>query len=185
MGDVYGWIGLGLGQIVAWPQELELRRDEGNEVSLLTYGLLLVSMSLYLAHAIEILDTVTIVSVPVALVPNMLIAVTLLRRRIARGSITSGPRAATSPACESSNDREAADAMRDSLPTCRRIVLRCLEHRRPEGPPAQSTVPEAPSLNGPICLQIGQDRRSSRRSSRSLRARRSFDFTESTVVPRS
>lgn len=102
MGDVYGWIGLGLGQIVAWPQELELRRDEGNEVSLLTYGLLLVSMSLYLAHAIEILDTVTIVSVPVALVPNMLIAVTLLRRRIARGSITSGPRAATSPACESS-----------------------------------------------------------------------------------
>lgn len=98
VGDVYGWIALMLGQIVAWPQVLKLRRDEGNGVSLLTYGLLLVSMSLYLAHAIEIRDTVTIVSVPTALVPNVLIAATLLRRRIATRSIASGPRVATPPA---------------------------------------------------------------------------------------
>lgn len=97
MGDVYGWIGLMLGQTVAWPQVLKLRRDEGNGVSLLTYGLLLVSMALYLVHAIEIRDTVTIVSVPAAFVPNVLIAVTLLRRRIATRSITSGPRIATPP----------------------------------------------------------------------------------------
>lgn len=83
MGDVYGWIGLVVGQAVAWPQVLKLRREHGSGVSLLTYALLLVSMSLYLAHAIEIHDTVTIVSVPVAFVPNVLIAVTLIRRRIA------------------------------------------------------------------------------------------------------
>ncbi|MBI3648650.1 MAG: hypothetical protein HY240_07880 [Actinobacteria bacterium] len=83
MGDVYGWIGLVLGQGVAWPQVLKLRREPGSGVSLLTYALLLVSMSLYLAHAVEIHDTVTIVSVPVAFVPNVLIAFTLVRRRIA------------------------------------------------------------------------------------------------------
>lgn len=83
MGDVYGWIGLMLGQIVAWPQVLKLRRERGSGISLLSYALLLVSMSLYLAHAIEIRDTVTIVSVPLAFVPNVLIAVTLVRRRIA------------------------------------------------------------------------------------------------------
>jgi uncharacterized protein with PQ loop repeat len=81
MGDVYGWIGLALGQVVAWPQVLKLRREGGSGVSLLTYALLLVSMSLYLVHAIEIHDAVTIVSVPVAFVPNVLIVVTLLRRR--------------------------------------------------------------------------------------------------------
>lgn len=95
MGDPYGWIGLVLGQIVAWPQVLKLRRDEGNAVSLLTYGLLLVSMSLYLAHAIQIRDTITIVSVPAAFIPNVMIAVTLLRRRIATRSMASGPRVET------------------------------------------------------------------------------------------
>ncbi len=83
MGDAYGWIALVLGQVVAWPQVLKLHRDQGSGVSLLTYALLLVSMSLYLAHAVEIHDTVTIVSVPLAFVPNVLIAVTLIRRRIA------------------------------------------------------------------------------------------------------
>lgn len=101
MGDVYGWIGLMVGQTVAWPQVLKLRRDEENGVSLLTYGLLLVSMSLYLVHAIRIGDTVTIVSVPAALVPNVLIAVTLLRRRMAARSTVSDPRASTPPTRES------------------------------------------------------------------------------------
>lgn len=101
MGDVYGWIGLVLGQVVAWPQVLKLRREQGSGVSLLTYALLLVSMSLYLAHAVEIHDTVTIVSVPVAFVPNVLIAVTLVRRRIA------GPPARTSSLSLASSRIEA------------------------------------------------------------------------------
>jgi len=94
MGDVYGWIGLVLGQIVAWPQVLKLRRAPGSDISLLSYGLLLVSMSLYLAHGIEIGDTVTIVSVPLALLPNTMITVTLIRRRIAARVLASERRMA-------------------------------------------------------------------------------------------
>ncbi len=103
MGDAYGWIALVLGQVVAWPQVLKLHRDQGSGVSLLTYALLLVSMSLYLAHAVEIHDTVTIVSVPLAFVPNVLIAVTLIRRRIAGPPAHTTSRSLTSsqgdPAC--------------------------------------------------------------------------------------
>lgn len=48
MGDTFGWIGLGIGQLVAWPQVMKLRRDGSGGVSLLTYVLLLLSMALYL-----------------------------------------------------------------------------------------------------------------------------------------
>ncbi len=82
MGEVFGWFGLVLGQVAAWPQVLKLRRASGRGISLLSYGLWIGSMSLYLAHAISIDDTVMTVAIPVALVPNTLITVILVRRWI-------------------------------------------------------------------------------------------------------
>lgn len=81
MGQVWGWIAVGLGQLVSWPQILKLRCERGEGISLMSYGIVMVSMSLYLLHAISIGDTVTIVSVPLSLVPNLLIAAVLVRRR--------------------------------------------------------------------------------------------------------
>lgn len=113
MGDTFGWIGLGIGQLVAWPQVMKLRRDGSGGVSLLTYVLLLLSMALYLAHAIEIQDTVTMVSVPIAFVPNALIAVTLVRRR--RAASWPGepsPRIGASPTNGRSEEKEALERLR-------------------------------------------------------------------------
>ena len=59
-----------MGQLVAWPQVLKLSRQSGEGVSVLTYVLLLVSMTLYLVHAIHIGDLVTTVSVALSYVPN-------------------------------------------------------------------------------------------------------------------
>lgn len=78
---MYGWVALVLGQLVAWPQVVKLSRQSGEGVSLLTYVLLLVSMTLYLVHAISIGDLVTTVSVALSYLPNGLIAATLVRRR--------------------------------------------------------------------------------------------------------
>jgi MtN3 and saliva related transmembrane protein len=81
MGEVAGWLSVGLGQLVSWPQVLKLRCERGDGVSLASYGIVLVSMSLFLVHAIAIRDAVSMVSVPVSLIPNAVIAVTLVRRR--------------------------------------------------------------------------------------------------------
>ena len=67
---MYGWMALIMGQLVAWPQVLKLSRQSGEGVSVLTYVLLLVSMTLYLVHAIHIGDLVTTVSVALSYVPN-------------------------------------------------------------------------------------------------------------------
>jgi MtN3 and saliva related transmembrane protein len=85
MHDLSGWIAVALGQMVAWPQVLRLCRQRGDGVSLLTYLILLVSMSLYLLHAVEIRDAVTTASVSLAYVPNVVIAVILIRRRVLDG----------------------------------------------------------------------------------------------------
>ena len=78
MGEIVGWMSVGLGQLVSWPQVLKLRCNRGEGVSLLSFSIVLVSMSLAWLHAVAIGDDVTIVAVPVSLVPNALIAGTLL-----------------------------------------------------------------------------------------------------------
>src|SRR3954468_15009428 len=81
LGMIAGWASVILGQLVSWPQVLKLRRERGDGVSLASYAIVNVSMTLFFLHAIGIGDTVSMVSVPVSMVPNVLIATTLLRRR--------------------------------------------------------------------------------------------------------
>jgi uncharacterized protein with PQ loop repeat len=80
-GELCGWASVALGQVVSWPQVLKLRRERGDGVSLASYAIVLLSMSLFLVHAVAIGDTVSTVSVPVSLIPNVLIASMLVRRR--------------------------------------------------------------------------------------------------------
>jgi uncharacterized protein with PQ loop repeat len=81
LGELSGWTSVVLGQLVSWPQVLKLRRERGDGVSLASYAIVLVSMSLFLVHAVAIGDLVSTVSVPLSLIPNVLIAATLVRRR--------------------------------------------------------------------------------------------------------
>jgi uncharacterized protein with PQ loop repeat len=81
LGELTGWTSVALGQLVSWPQVMKLRRERGEGVSLASYVIVLVSMSLFLVHAVSIGDLVSTVSVPLSLIPNVLIAATLLRRR--------------------------------------------------------------------------------------------------------
>jgi len=81
LGMIAGWASVILGQLVSWPQVLKLRRERGDGVSLASYAIVNVSMTLFFLHAIGIGDTVSMVSVPVSMIPNVLIATTLLRRR--------------------------------------------------------------------------------------------------------
>jgi uncharacterized protein with PQ loop repeat len=86
LGELAGWASVALGQLVSWPQVLKLRRERGDGVSLASYAIVNVSMTLFFLHAIAIGDTVSTVSVPVSIVPNVVIAITLVRRR--RGTTT-------------------------------------------------------------------------------------------------
>jgi len=87
LGELSGWTSVALGQIVSWPQVVKLRHERGDGVSLVSYAIVLVSMSLFLVHAVAIGDVVSTVSVPVSLIPNVVIAVTLVRRR-RRGKVS-------------------------------------------------------------------------------------------------
>ena len=81
LGEITGWASVALGQLVSWPQVLKLRRERGDGVSLASYAIVLVSMSLFLVHAVAIGDPISMVSVPLSLIPNVMIAATLVRRR--------------------------------------------------------------------------------------------------------
>ena len=81
LGEISGWTSVALGQVVTWPQVLKLRRERGDGVSLASYAIVLVSMSLFLVHAVAIGDRISTVSVPISLIPNGVVAVTLVRRR--------------------------------------------------------------------------------------------------------
>lgn len=84
LGEITGWTSVALGQLVSWPQVMKLRRERGDGVSLASYAIVLVSMSLFLVHAVAIGDLVSTVSVPLSLIPNVMIAATLTRRRLGR-----------------------------------------------------------------------------------------------------
>jgi uncharacterized protein with PQ loop repeat len=86
LGELAGWASVALGQLVSWPQVMKLRRERGDGVSLASYAIVNVSMTLFFLHAIAIGDAVSMVSVPVSMVPNVVIAVTLVRRRTDRRS---------------------------------------------------------------------------------------------------
>jgi uncharacterized protein with PQ loop repeat len=81
LGELSGWASVALGQIVSWPQVLKLRRERGDGVSLASYAIVLVSMSLFWVHALAIGDVISALSVPISLIPNVVVAVTLVRRR--------------------------------------------------------------------------------------------------------
>ena len=96
MAELAGWASVVLGQVVSWPQVLKLRCEQGEGISLASYAIVIASMSLYLVHAADIGDTLAMVAIPLSLVPNVLIAGTLARRRLT-GSI---PRAVARGACK-------------------------------------------------------------------------------------
>ena len=85
LGAIAGWASVVLGQLVSWPQVLKLRRERGDGVSLASYAIVNVSMSLFFVHAVAIGDAVSMASVPVSMIPNVVIATTLVRRRRVRG----------------------------------------------------------------------------------------------------
>ena len=95
MGDVAGWVSMGLGQLVAWPWVLKLKCDRGDNFALPSFIIVLASMSLAWVHALAIGDAVVIVAVPLSLVPNLLVAATILHRR----RTGAPPRAALRGAC--------------------------------------------------------------------------------------
>jgi uncharacterized protein with PQ loop repeat len=99
--EIAGWASVVLGQLVSWPQLMKLRCDRGDGVSLASYAIVLGSMSLFLVHAIAIGDPVATVSVPLSLVPNAAIAVTLARRRMT-GAV---PKAVATGACDGAGRR--------------------------------------------------------------------------------
>jgi len=93
-GELAGWASVALGQLVSWPQVLKLRRERGDGVSLASYAIVNVSMTLFFVHAVSIGDAVSMTSVPVSMVPNVMIAVTLLRRRRSISSTADDQRSA-------------------------------------------------------------------------------------------
>jgi uncharacterized protein with PQ loop repeat len=112
LGELSGWTSVALGQLVSWPQVLKLRRERGDGVSLASYAIVLVSMSLFLVHVVAIGDTVSTVSVPLSLIPNAVIAVTLVRRR--RTGAVSDRQEPSSPS------EDSARAAPTRFPFCRR-----------------------------------------------------------------
>jgi uncharacterized protein with PQ loop repeat len=92
LGAIAGWASVVLGQLVSWPQVLKLRRERGDGVSLASYAIVTVSMTLFFLHAVAIGDVVSVASVPVSMVPNILIATTLFRRRRLRDTATDAQR---------------------------------------------------------------------------------------------
>jgi uncharacterized protein with PQ loop repeat len=47
LGAIAGWASVVLGQLVSWPQVLKLRRERGDGVSLASYAIVNVSMTLF------------------------------------------------------------------------------------------------------------------------------------------
>ena len=72
LGELAGWASVALGQLVSWPQVLKLRRERGDGVSLASYAIVNVSMTLFFVHAIAIGDAVSMASVPVSMIPNVM-----------------------------------------------------------------------------------------------------------------
>ena len=54
LGAIAGWASVVLGQLVSWPQVLKLRRERGDGVSLASYAIVTVSMTLFFLHAFAI-----------------------------------------------------------------------------------------------------------------------------------
>lgn len=81
MQELVGWAGFAVGQAVAWPQVVRALRTSTCSLSLLSYGLLFVSMSLWLLHGVGIGDAVTIASVAFGAVPNAIVAAVAIRER--------------------------------------------------------------------------------------------------------
>lgn len=112
LGAIAGWASVVLGQLVSWPQVLKLRRERGDGVSLASYAIVTVSMTLFFLHAVAIGDVVSVASVPVSMVPNILIATTLLRRRPLRDPATDARRSRRScPWCGLNKQPRPVDAL--------------------------------------------------------------------------
>ena len=101
-----------LGQVVSWPQVFKLRCERGEGVSLISFAVVLVSMSFAWVHALMIGDRITVVAVPLALVPNALIAGALIRRRVTGRE----PRAVARGACGRPVERGPNDPLPALVP---------------------------------------------------------------------
>ena len=64
LGAIAGWASVVLGQLVSWPQVLKLRRERGDGVSLASYAIVNVSMTLFFLHAVAIGDVLAAIECP-------------------------------------------------------------------------------------------------------------------------
>lgn len=86
LGYLAGWIGLGFGLLVAPPQLYRMiKTGKSNDVSLMTYVFLFLTMTGYLIHASYIGAVVFIISNSINLTINGTILILLIRRKLKYG----------------------------------------------------------------------------------------------------
>ncbi|MET0039300.1 SemiSWEET family sugar transporter [Dehalococcoides mccartyi] len=80
--DIIGWLGVCIGVVVPLPQLVRIfKTGKVANISVLTYALLVVTISCYLLHAIKIGDAVFTVSNAFNLLTNSLVLIMLIRGR--------------------------------------------------------------------------------------------------------
>lgn len=88
MGYWIGWVGVGFGLLVPLPQLIKIFKTRRlNDVSLGTYTLLVICLTLYLIHAIHIKSIVFTTSHSINLTTNLFIWILLMRHWIKQHNI--------------------------------------------------------------------------------------------------
>lgn len=78
--DIIGWLGVCIGVVVPLPQLVRIfKTGKVANISVLTYALLVVTISCYLLHAIKIGDAIFTVSNAFNLLTNSLVLIMLVR----------------------------------------------------------------------------------------------------------
>ncbi|AII58725.1 hypothetical protein X792_04985 [Dehalococcoides mccartyi CG1] len=84
--DIIGWLGVCIGVVVPLPQLIRIfKTGKVANISVLTYALLVVTITCYLLHAIKIGDAVFTVSNAFNLLTNSLVLIMLVRGHYDRG----------------------------------------------------------------------------------------------------
>lgn len=88
-GYVRGWVGVAFGLMVAPPQLYKIIKTRRmNDISLVTYSALCLTLVCYLIHAIHIQSAVFTTAQAINLAVNFTIWVFLIRHRFKRGELT-------------------------------------------------------------------------------------------------
>ena len=89
IGYIIGWIGVATGLLVAPPQLYKIIKTRRmNDISLVTYSALCITLVCYLLHAIYIHSAVFTTAQAINLTVNSIIWAMLMRHRFKRGELT-------------------------------------------------------------------------------------------------